>query len=304
MLEVERALQEQKQTWPGISERVSLQASRETPGWAPERILLFGVGSSHYAARLVGLMLGRSESAPRVPVLAVPSGMVGLEIRPSRRDWAFGFSHRGRSGSTLEALRLCEGAGAFTAMIAGQGVMPSGVHPHVVLETTRLETVEPHTLSVTGAICAATSFILPREAPPLWKEEAARPDPSLDDLRSTIGTAKPDVILGEREGEWLAREAALKLMEMARLPARAFGTEEFMHGPRYSAEGATIWLARTAADRNADEIKAMRVIDVETDSRLAWVRALVTLQWMGLAVALNLGVNPDLQSAPAHEPHP
>ena len=103
-------------------------------------------------------------------------------------------------------------------------------------------------------------------------------------------------MLGEWEGEWLAREGALKLMEMARLPVRAFGSEEYFHGPRYSrGPKDKIWHVAHQKDKRAPEIEASHQVGMFGASPLAWVPALVELQWMALAVALNRGVDPDLR---------
>lgn len=39
------------------------------------------------------------------------------------------------------------------------------------------------------------------------------------------------------------------------------------------------------------------MLDIYGGSPLAWVPALIELQWLALAVALNRGVNPDLPEA-------
>jgi fructoselysine-6-P-deglycase FrlB-like protein len=107
------------------------------------------------------------------------------------------------------------------------------------------------------------------------------------------------VLLGEWEGEWIAREGALKLMEMAKLPVRAFGSEEFFHGPKFSVKPKdTIWHCETHRDpRSLDLSDAVQGevvrISVSTSTPISWVPALVELQWLALAVALNLGVDPD-----------
>ncbi|HAR42777.1 MAG TPA: hypothetical protein DCS07_09155, partial [Bdellovibrionales bacterium] len=162
-----------------------------------------------------------------------------------------------------------------------------------VLNTTPLERCEPHTMSVTGAICAVTTLMIGAKAAEEWDALRSFPDPDLNLFRDRAQMG-PSVIMGEWEGEWLAREGALKLMEMARLPVRVFGSEEYFHGPLFSvAPGDPIWHVAMAKDSRMNEIKSSYRIDVRGASPLSWVPAMVELQWLSLAVALNRGVNPD-----------
>ena len=54
-----------------------------------------------------------------------------------------------------------------------------------------------------------------------------------------------------------------------------------------------IWHIALPKDPRAAQIKAAHRIGVMASSPLAWVPALVELQWLALATALNRGVNPD-----------
>jgi hypothetical protein len=193
----------------------------------------------------------------------------------------------------MKAVELCERMGALTVLVCGKGIRVPELVKYT-LETTPLERVEPHTSAVTGAICAVTTLLLGDKAVEEWDAVCSIGEPDLDLLRRRVGNG-PAVILGEWEGEWLAREGALKLMEMARLPVRAFGTEEFFHGPQHSMkEGDGIWYVSLPRDQRANDVPATHTIGVFGASPLAWVPALVELQWLALATALNLGVDPDL----------
>ena len=289
---VQEALTAQHENWQEIVERVSRISSRELAPEAPKRILLFGLGSSHYAARLTAFSLMRDKSRPRIPTIACSSMAIGSEIIPAKGDWVFAFSHRGKSKPTNVALEACERAGAFTVLVAGQGVEGPD-YARFVLPTTSLERCEPHTLSVTGAICAVTTLMIGAKAAEEWDALRSFPTPDLDRYRERAGKG-PSVLMGEWEGEWLAREGALKLMEMARLPVRVFGSEEYFHGPRFSTKPSdSIWHIAMPKDSRTPEIETAQRIEVLGASPLAWVPALIELQWLALAVALNRGVNPD-----------
>jgi hypothetical protein len=58
-----------------------------------------------------------------------------------------------------------------------------------------------------------------------------------------------------------------------------------------------IWHVSMPKDPRNNELKPAHSIGVFGASPLAWVPALVELQWMALATALNLGRNPDSPQA-------
>ncbi|MFN7685447.1 MAG: SIS domain-containing protein [Oligoflexia bacterium] len=292
--EVEKALRSQRDTWRNVVSRTSQYGARDLPREAPKRIFLFGVGSSYHAAKLCGYALLRDKTRIRIPVISVPSLAIGREVFPARGDWAFGFTHRGKTPSTLMAMEYCRREGAFTVLVSGKGVLLGSKHQDLVLETCELETVEPHTVSVTSAICAVTTLLLPVRAAEEWDALTSVGDPPLELLKKRAGKG-PDILVGEWEAEWIAREGALKLMEMAKIPARAFGSEEFFHGPKFSLKGG-LWHVRMPEDLRMGELADLRPahsIDIYGGSALAWVPALVEMQWLALATAINLGMNPD-----------
>ncbi len=290
---VEETLRTQRDHWREISERVASLSSREFPHEAPKRVLLFGVGSSHFAARFTALTLLRDRSRARLPVIACPSQSVGSEVIPARGDWAFGFSHRGCNPITLQALELADRVGAFTILVCAKGSR-SPEYARFVLETVPPEKVEPHTAALTGAVCGATSLLIGPRAIEEWDAVRSIGEPDLDLMKRRGGNG-PTVILGEWEGEWLAREGALKMMEMARVPVRAYGSEEFFHGPHWalSAEDR-LWHVSVPRDTRQGQIRANHSIGIYGSTPLAWVPALVELQWLALAVAINRGIDPDL----------
>jgi hypothetical protein len=172
-------------------------------------------------------------------------------------------------------------------LVSGQEVeTPPYVQLH--LKTVPNEQVEPHTISMTGAICAVTSLMMRERAVEEWEALRSLGDPSLERYRNLLGTG-PDVILGEWEGEWLAREGALKLMEMAKVRCRTYSTEEYFHGPHLAAKSSDqIWHISMPKDPRNGRFEPTYSIQVYTSSPLGWVPALLELQWSALAVAQNL----------------
>ena len=292
MSQVEEALRSQASIWREVAERISSISNREFPSEPAKRILIFGVGSSLHAAKLISYTLNRDKSRPRLPVVACSSLAIGNEVIPQRGDWAIAISHRGKSEATLQALEACHRASAFTMIASARGLqVPEFASLH--LPTCELETVEPHTISVTSAVCAVSTLFLGTKAKEEWEALGMIPSPNLEVLQRRLG-AGPTIVLGEWEGEWLAREGALKLMEMARLPVRSYSTEEYFHGPHFSRKAEDrVWQVMHARDQRAAGSGSAYRFDIHGTTPLAWVPALVEMQWAALAVATNLGVDPD-----------
>ncbi len=295
--QVEEALRSQRASWSGISARILKNGVGALPRARPRRIYIFGVGSSHFAAQLSAHAVMSFGDTPWV--YACNSLAVGRTVKPTREDWVIGVSHRGGTPSTREAFAHAARSGAFMIWVCGEGAqVPS--EARMVLETCPLEKPEPHTVSVTGAVCAITTMLVGPRALEQWELLSKIPDPDFEKVRANLPSA-PQVILGEWEGEWLAKEVALKLMEMTGAPVRPFGSEEFFHGPKFSVGASDVfWQIAIKGDGRADEIAARAPalrVDVLSAAPLDWINALVELQWSALAVALNLGKNPDQPGA-------
>ncbi len=292
---VEETLSAQRDHWKLICERALSISHRDLPPEAPRRILLFGVGSSHYAAKLTAFAMIRDHFRQRVPVVSCASQEIGVEVIPQKGDFAIAFSHRGRTEITREAMEICSRAGAFVIQVSGENAAEAPA-TRLLITTTPQEKVEPHTASVTGAVCAVTTLILGTRAAEEWEALRSLGNPDLDRMRMKAGTG-PTILLGEWEGEWLAHEGALKLMEMAKLPVRSYGSEEFFHGPHTALTSEDrVWHIALPEDPRAAQIAQLRPahrIGVMASSPLAWMPALVELQWLALATALNRGVDPD-----------
>jgi len=291
MTNVEQKIRSQHDAWRDIAGRMACAAGA-LPMQLPQRILFFGVGSSQVAARLSAFAVGaaRGGRAPK-RALGCNSTAIGRDVVPGRGDWAVAFSHRG-GNYTEKALRICKQAGAFTIWVCGR----DAAYPDpadMAVETVVLETVEPHTAAVSGAICAATSLLAGAEAMEAWERLAGAPDPEFEKIKAVAGSG-PSVIVGEWEAEWLAREGALKLMEMAAVKARAFGSEEYCHGPQLAAAPEDrIWHVVMPGDPRAGAMNAAHEIKISGCGILDWLPALVELQWLALAVAHNTDKDPD-----------
>jgi glucosamine 6-phosphate synthetase-like amidotransferase/phosphosugar isomerase protein len=199
---------------------------------------------------------------------------------------------------TLKALQMCKKSGAFCALVAAQGISPDPI-ADLYLPTSEIEKCEPHTFGMTSSVCAVTSLLLGGAILERWQFLASQHDPDLKILRAQV-QSPPTVVLGEREGEWIARETALKLVEMAGVRALVFGSEEYFHGPQLFVQQSKIqekvWYTGSLSDSRQNDISRMSIqyqAKWDESEPLSWVDCLIHFQWATLALALNLGVNPD-----------
>jgi len=298
---VEEALRAQKSVWRElVREVVKKGYAQMLPPQQPKRILFFGVGSSYFAAKLSAFALIREtlkkKNLVQAPVVACSSTQIGVEILPERGDWVFVFSHRGKSSATLSAAEECARVGAFVIWVTAKGVsLPESLQDRfqgpLHMTTSALEKCEPHTVGVTSAICVVTTLLSTPAMAENWIILSSMPNPSFSALRERAGKG-PDILLGEWEGEWIAREIRLKLIEMVGIFPVVFGSEEFFHGPQAGASKNSWYLAHPE-DPRKKEIQASYQVGIAPGHSVAWVSALVEMQWLCLAVALNRGKNPD-----------
>lgn len=284
---VEAALRSQRMAWRAMIAKARELQRGVLPSKPPERILLFGVGSSHHAARLAAhvLLAVRHVVRGEARAIANHSLAVGRDLRPRQNDWVFGFSHRGKTPATLTALERCADAGAYPILVAGEGAS-SEDRGWLTIPTVPLETVEPHTVSLTSAVCVVTCLLGGIAVEEGWSRASASGDPEMASLREEVG-APPTVVVGEWEGEWVAREAALKLMEMAGLPVRSYSSEEYHHGPRAAlGHSDRLWWVSRPEDPRAADMRGAYTLPASSEDRpLGWLEALVLAQWSALAIA-------------------
>jgi fructoselysine-6-P-deglycase FrlB-like protein len=294
---VEGALRSQKKIWRSVvSEILNQSYERMLPPGLPRRILLFGEGSSYFAAKLTAFSLIRenlkTQRLPQIAMVACKSTQVEHELIPERGDWVFVFSHRGKTKTTLRAAEFCARLGAFVVWVCAKGVeLPSS--GRFLLPTSPLEKCEPHTMGLTSAICAVTTLLSGSQMGEHWISLSCDPDPELSFLQEKAGVG-PRILLGEWEGEWIAREIRLKLIEMAGVFPLVFGSEEFFHGPHSKLDlEPRIWYLAHPRDERRTEIQASYVSEWNPSLSIGWVSALVEMQWMSLGVALNSKRDPE-----------
>ncbi|MFZ9595448.1 MAG: SIS domain-containing protein [Bdellovibrionia bacterium] len=305
MTSVEQAIRSQPEAWRRV---VLAQQNKAFALKSPSRIFFFGEGSSTFAAHLTAFSLRRSSVFQQkwgaVPLVSGSSLQMGSEWMPAQGDWVFAWTHRGKTAATLRAAEMAHQRGAEVIWVASEEAPCPSFSP-VHLKTCPLEKVEPHTVGLTASVCAVTTFFGGAEMAEHWMKLADLACFDLEELRAQVGSG-PQVILGQWEGEWIGREARLKLMEMAGVFPQFFGSEEFFHGPQAAllknhqftqGFGASpkpiLWYVAHSEDFRQKEIQADCCVQLSRETPVSWVLGLLELQWRSLAVAINLNQDPN-----------
>ncbi|MDE2038655.1 MAG: SIS domain-containing protein [Elusimicrobia bacterium] len=272
------------------------------PDWMPRLrgcpIHFVGVGSSYHAAE-IAKALWRRLAGPRAEA-AHSFEFARLPQPVGRGDVVAVLSHRGGNSFTVEAGRLARKAGAATVAITGRGASWREAPDHRI-DCCELEDTGAFTKSLTTTLAWIARWI---GAPDLLDglrraEEGLRQGPEFPKL-----SAGSDLVLvGDLEREWVARETALKLLETSFIKARAFGLEEFLHGPQLSVgKGTTALLFCGAAEPRAVQARrylkgvGARVVEVHAPglpADAAWLGQLLWGQRLAADACRRLGVDPD-----------
>ncbi len=268
--------------------------SAPAPAWlAPpkgRRIFLVGVGSNRHAAELAAWLWSREG----FDVRAVHAhDFVSRPYRLKRGDLGVFLSHRGGRSYTVEAERLARRAGARTVLVTAAGSAWKGARR---LQTGPLEDAAAFTQSFTTTM----AWLLRWAGAPALLRPFARVDESLEWGPAFPAVRHDDdvVFVGDGPREWVAREAALKLQETAYLRARAFGLEEFLHGPHISTGVGSLVVGFSAPEEKRwaaarAYLRAIRVPFVEAAGG-DWLAQTLWGQRFALASCRRLGIDPDL----------
>ncbi len=272
------------------------------PAWMAElherRVVFVGIGSSFHAAQLAKRLWRlhvspRSEAVHsfdfvRLPQPVVPGDVVAV------------FSHRGNKSFSVEAAAAARRLGAVTVGITGEGASWRDQLVHR-LESCEIEDTGGFTKSLTSTLAWVARWIDAPELSEGLRAACSRLEhgPSIPGLEAGADL----VLLGDLEREWVAREAGLKAMETAYLRARAFGLEEFLHGPRVSVgPGSVVVAFSDRAEPRWEAVREyLRLVEVpfcEVDGEglppaAAWLGQLFWAQRLALETCRRLGIDPD-----------
>lgn len=264
------------------------------PSWMKppkgRRSFLVGVGTNHHAARIAAWLwrdAGFDAQAWHAFDFAV-------QPPPMRRgDLGIFLSHRGGKSYTVAAEERTRRAGVETVILTGAGSPWRGARR---IETGPME----DTGAFTHSFSTAMAWLLrwpgkPALLAPFKKMKASLLwGPDFPDAGSTTDL----VILGDGPREWVAREAALKIQEAASIRARAFGLEEFLHGPHISVGHGSVVVGFSS--RRQPRWKALRgyletiqvpFVEAASDD---WLEQVLWAQRFTLSTCRRLGIDPDL----------
>ncbi|MEK7383586.1 MAG: hypothetical protein AAB262_09930 [Elusimicrobiota bacterium] len=265
------------------------------PSWMTppkrRRSFLVGVGTNHHAARIAA-WLWRDAG---FDAQAWHSFDFVLQPPPLRSDdLGIFLSHRGGKSYTLQAEESARRAGVETAILTGAG-SPWRAVPRRI-ETGPME----NTGAFTQSFSTTMAWLL------RWPGKPALLRP-FKKMRAGLRwgppfpVVRPDtdlVLLGDGPREWVGRETALKIQETAYVRARAFGLEEFLHGPHLSVGRGSLTVGFSS--RRQPRWKSVRrylttiqipFVEVSSEN---WLAQVLWAQRFTLETCRRLGIDPDL----------
>jgi glucosamine--fructose-6-phosphate aminotransferase (isomerizing) len=285
-----RDMAEQGPLLAGLLDRTDLGAARRL--LAERRIVrLVGIGSSHhvasYAAECLATLGGRVTTVLAAPGSGVP------QPRLSPDDLLVVVS---QSGSTPALLDLASGARAAGSAVLA--VVNTEDSPLSQLADATLccgagpERVVPATKSVTTAMLLLRALASEVPADPVRRLAAAASEAALP----TVGVRPPGfAVAGGLAGQSVADEVALKLAEVAGLPAVPESLVDYLHGP--AAVAAPVLALVDDDDPNLPALTGHHVhrlaVPRTGDEGLDRIAQVVAGQRAALSWARELGVDPD-----------
>ncbi|MBI4370476.1 MAG: SIS domain-containing protein [Elusimicrobia bacterium] len=278
--------------------------SKPCPAWMDElkkrRIYFVGIGTSYYAAQVAAWLWRSCVSAE---AHAVHSFDFVRTPQPFRQDdIVVLFSHSGSKSFTLNAAEIAHKVGAVTVGITCQG-SPWSDHLSHRLETCEREDVGVFTKSLTTALAWIVRWIGNSEVEK-WITSACS-QIETGPAFPLINKDSDVILLGDTVREWVAREICLKFQEAAYLRARPFGLEEFLHGPRISADHRSNVICFSTPQENRWEMIRQYLQTIEVpflevqaenvglSASAGWLWQIFWGQRFTLDACQQLGVDPD-----------
>ena len=193
--------------------------------------------AASYAASLIQSHLGRV-TASLAPSLWTRA-RAALEVE---RALALAISQSGSGPDVVETTRMARGRGACTVAIVNEEGSPlAGVAEHVLPCRAGREVGIAATKTMLATLVVAARLVahwaedeallaaLRRIPDAVRRAQALRWGPA---LVAHLGKAPACFVISRGPGLAIAQEIALKLQELAGLPALAFSSAEFQHGPK------------------------------------------------------------------------
>ncbi|MGH3095907.1 MAG: SIS domain-containing protein [Streptosporangiales bacterium] len=249
--------------WSGAAVRAAL-ASGVLPGPAASGPVVFtGMGASLAAAAAAAHVLDRAGTS----ALARTAGGLPGSGTLAAASVVVAASNTGRSPETVAVL---EEAGHSRILVSNDPKSPAAALADLVV---LLGSGEPDPVAALSYTATVQALGLVAEAlgapaapwdrlPDLARRVLAEADESATRVAERWSSVTMVDVVGPGGGDATPREAALLLREAARLPASAYDTYEYLHGPVESAEpgigcvvigaGREVALARALAEAGAE----------------------------------------------------
>jgi glucosamine--fructose-6-phosphate aminotransferase (isomerizing) len=225
----------------------------------PSVVVTCARGSSAHAATFAKHLIERHLG---IPVAAAAPVIASTYRRDLRLGGQFflAISQSGKSHDLIESALSAQRAGALTAALVNDTESPLAAASDIVLP---IGAGPEQAVAATKSFVATLSALLRLVA--LWVEDAAMPTAlarlperlvaagqlEWEPPRLSLAPAASLVVIGRGPTLAIAREAALKLKEIANLHAEAFSGAEFLHGPVALVGAAYPLLMFVASDATA-----------------------------------------------------
>jgi glutamine---fructose-6-phosphate transaminase (isomerizing) len=231
-----------------------------------EEVLLVGAGSAHHVGLLAAPYFVEHLHRPARALLSSDLFIdPAASLVPARRYAVVAISRSGETTETIRAVEAARARGCRTFGVTARAGSPIAVLPDAAAV---LDEIDEESVAATGSVTGELIFLAGCVAAIAKSEELRRQLTALPvlcerrlpewDSQAAAMAAELVPLLGSHRLVFLgggrlaatAREAALKALEMASLPAVAYPLLDYRHGPQAVADGDVL-VALT--DRDAPE---------------------------------------------------
>ena len=242
------------------------------------RVFTVGIGTSTNAAKTAAYML-RAAGLDATEWPAYDFALYGPTLRTG--DVVLAFSHSGRKQYARGAMRRALDAGVPVVWVAGQEAEASAEagDATVVLRTVAKETSAAYTVSHLAAMTLSARLadtILPGSGGELGELPGAiREATQLESAAGELARAwhGPGALVGIGAGphEVSAHEMAIKVNEAARLRARGYAAEQFLHGPQAQMQRGDPLLVFAGPGESLERSHVVAQFGLDIGSPVGWI---------------------------------
>jgi glutamine---fructose-6-phosphate transaminase (isomerizing) len=294
---MQREIEEQ----PDLLTRAAPLYTSQAPSGDFDLIVLAARGSSDHAALYARYLI---EVHLRIPVvLAAPAVLTRYHSRVRYpRCLAIGISQSGSAPDVSEVLATMREQGHATLAItntpdsrlakAAEHTLLLHVGPERSVAATKTYTASLLALyqTVRGLGATLPEPVLPD---PGWCDAACQ---TAHEHAPVVDRSEPTFALGRGYGFSTAHETALKLMECALIPCKAYSTADFEHGPKALADAGSAIISfddgtASLAGQGSVLLNAPSASHVPEEMRPIW--QVIYGQWLALCCARLRGEDPD-----------